>query len=360
MKRLTKPLLTQSWRNAFAFVFVLLITPTALAQQKDSSVNWEQLPSIPDQLGVAGAFAGVSGGALIIAGGANFPDAMPWEGGKKVWRDSIFVLREPNGEWSGGFKLPRPLGYGVSITTDDGIICIGGSDSHQHFRDVFALHWKNGMIQTTALPSLPRPMANGCGALLGKTIYVTGGTEKPDATNAMKTFWALDLSEKNPHWRELEPPPGPARILAVPGVLDGAFFLFSGAELFVNEAGKTDRRYLKDAYRFDPETGWNRIADLPRPVVAAPSPAFSHDGKLWIVSGDDGALVHFKPESKHPGFPKDVLAYDPHKNEWKSLADSPLSRATAPVVNWRGKAVILSGEARPGRRTPEVWEMNFQ
>jgi N-acetylneuraminic acid mutarotase len=158
----------------------------------------------------------------------------------------------------------------------------------------------------------------------------------------------------------LEPPPAPARILAVPGVLDGAYFLFSGAELFVNEAGKTARRYLNDAYRFDPETGWSRIADLPRPAVAAPSPAFSHDGKLWIVSGDDGALVYFKPESKHPGFPKDVLAYDPHKNEWKSLADSPLSRATAPVINWRGKAIILSGEARPGRRTPKVWEMNFQ
>ncbi len=73
-------------------------------------------------------FAGVSGGALVAAGGANFPDRKPWEGGKKVWYDTVFVLEKPDGQWKVAGKLPRPLGYGVSATWRDRVVCVGGSD----------------------------------------------------------------------------------------------------------------------------------------------------------------------------------------------------------------------------------------
>jgi len=94
--------------------------------------------------------------------------------------------------------------------------------------------------------------------------------------------------------------------------------------------------------------------------VAAPSPAIPRGGELLIVSGDDGELVSFEPKSAHPGFPPDILAYDPAANKWTRLEASPLSRATAPVVLWNGSAVIVSGEARPGRRTPEVWALDLK
>jgi hypothetical protein len=103
--------------------------------------------------------------------------------------------------------------------------------------------------------------------------------------------------------------------------------------------------------------GWRRIADLPRAAAAAPSPAILNEGELLIVSGDDGKLVNFEPKSAHPGFPRDVLAYDPRADKWTRLNNSPLSRATVPVVSWRGMAVIPNGEARPGYRTPEVWAL---
>ena len=62
--------------------------------------DWTRLPSLPDKEGFAGSFAGVSNGALIVAGGANFPDKKPWEGGGKVWYDTVFVLQRPDGEWN--------------------------------------------------------------------------------------------------------------------------------------------------------------------------------------------------------------------------------------------------------------------
>ena len=42
---------------------------------------WRELPPLPDAHGFAGAYAGVSGGNLIVAGGANFPDGAPGDGG---------------------------------------------------------------------------------------------------------------------------------------------------------------------------------------------------------------------------------------------------------------------------------------
>ena len=72
--------------------------------------GWHRLPAIPDREGVAGAFAGVSGGALVVAGGANFPGKKPWEGGTKTWTDAAFVLDAPDGTWKPAGKLPGRLG----------------------------------------------------------------------------------------------------------------------------------------------------------------------------------------------------------------------------------------------------------
>ena len=42
-------------------------------------MEWEKLPDLPNQLGVAGPFVGVHNDALILSGGANFPLGVPWE-----------------------------------------------------------------------------------------------------------------------------------------------------------------------------------------------------------------------------------------------------------------------------------------
>jgi sialidase-1 len=338
---------------------VMTQTPSPSTSVTDETLNWRQLPPIPDAKGFAGPLAGVSEGALIVAGGANFPDKMPWEGGQKVWHDSVFVLPASGQHWLTGFKLPQPIGYGVSVTTPKGVLCAGGSNAHGHSRDVFRLKWNNGRLEIESLPPLPKPMANGCGALVDDTLYVAGGLETPEATNTLKTFWALDLDDPVLKWRELAPWPGPGRMLAVAGAYHETFYLFSGAELYPDAQGKPVRRYLTDAYSFNPVTGWKRLADLPRAAVAAPSPAIDKDGQLLIVSGDDGKLVNFEPKSKHPGFPKDILAYHPELDQWTIKAESPLSRATAAMVVWNNDAVIINGEVRPGYRTPQVWGLDL-
>jgi N-acetylneuraminic acid mutarotase len=321
------------------------------------TLHWSQLPLLPDKLGMAGSFAGVSGGALVVAGGANFPDKMPWEGGTKVWRDPVFVLDQPNGQWRHAGKLPRPLGYGMSVSHADAVICAGGSDATRHYRETFRLRWENDAIQTEALPLLPRPCANLSGAVVGDTLYVAGGIETPLATNTMSAFWALDLSDAKAQWRELEPWPGPSRMLAIAAAQGGDFFLFGGVGLRGGPDGKPERIWLRDAWRYRTGAGWTRLADLPKPCVAAPSPAPVVKGRVLLLAGDDGSRVSFQPLDKHPGFPKTVLAYDFTRDCWSEAGEVPAPRATLPCVEWRGMFVVPSGEARPGVRSPEVWSM---
>jgi solute:Na+ symporter, SSS family len=336
-------------------IFFALLALSATRARAEPVMRWDSLPSLPETLGFAGSFAGTSGGALIVAGGANFPDRPPWEGGTKTWTDRVFVLAGPSGRWvelEG--KLPRPLGYGVSVEApgSGGLICVGGSDARRHFAEVFLVRQEGGKLTRSDLPPLPRPCANACGAVLDGVLYIAGGLAEPGATETLHTFWALEPAAKT--WRELEPWPGPPRMLAVAGVQEGAFFLFSGTDLSPGPDGPPRRTYLRDAYRYKPGRGWDKIADLPRPAVAAPSPAAAVGAAhLLVFGGDDGAHVGFQPPDRHPGFPDTLLAYHTITDTWVNAGTTPVPFVTTPLVAWRGGFVVPGGEVRPGVRSPK-------
>jgi SSS family transporter len=336
-------------------------------------LHWQELPNLPDVLGVAGAFSGVSGGALIVAGGANFPEPLFKDGqenqsAKKAWWDQVYVLAAPDGQWQKSASLPRPLAYGASVTTAEGLICIGGSDAERNYSDVFLLALADGKIERTTLPALPKPCSNTAAALLGTTIYVAGGQESPEAMKAMKNFWALDLSQDDPHWAELNPWPGPERILPVVAVQDGAFFVFSGCELLTDDNENVQRKYLTDGYRFTPSDGkgvtgrWKRIADVPVPVVAAPTPAVSAgQSHILVFGGDHGryAARNLELMDSHPGFSTDILAYHTITDTWTKTGTLPAGHVTTAAVKWGDGIVVPSGEIRPGTRTPKILSGTF-
>lgn len=115
---------------------------TAAAHQgtlADDGIKWRNLPDlIPPasgglQEGVAGAFTGYSHGALLVAGGANFPGSTAkyqagtlyaHEGLTKTWRSDVYALR--GNRWGIVGQLPQVQGYGMSIQNGNEIILIGG------------------------------------------------------------------------------------------------------------------------------------------------------------------------------------------------------------------------------------------
>jgi N-acetylneuraminic acid mutarotase len=114
------------------------------------------------------------------------------------------------------------------------------------------------------------------------------------------------------------------------------------------------RKYLRDAYRFDPGRGWTRVKDFPAAVAASPNPAPSGGDGFFVLGGDDGSQVGAPPD-KHRGFSRAVTRFDPKTGEWAAAGELPAARVTVPCVVWGGAWVIPSGEARPGVRSPEVW-----
>lgn len=320
-----------------------------------AEMEWKALPSVPDAEGFAGMYAGVSNGVLLAAGGANFPDKKPWDGGAKIWYDTIWALDQTDGTWRKAGRLPSARGYGVSITTDEGLLCIGGAEAERHVDDCILLVWKDDALQMRTLPVLPQACANLSGARVGNKVYVAGGIAAPASTVALKTFWSLDLSSTDSGWKELSPCPGPARMLAVAASHDDRFLLMSGASLHAGTDGKPVRTYLKDAWQYAPDNGWQALPDLPRAAVAAPTPAPVIGEDLWVLGGDDGELVNFEPKTKHPGFPKTSLKLNLSTKAWSMGAEMKASLVTNPVTQWQGWHVMVSGERRPGVRSPAVW-----
>ena len=326
----------------------------ALSAIAASDGAWQAIAPLPDKEGFAGSFAGVSGGSLLVAGGANFPGPKPWEGGRKVWYDLVYVLERPEGPWKVAGKLPRPLGYGVSVSDGRGVVCVGGGGADENSDEVFRLDWRGGELITSRLPPLPRPVANASGALVGDRLYVAGGQERPDAAATLRLAWRIDLSAAEPRWAEIEPWPGPGRMLAVAAGCDGAFWIAGGVDLVAVEGGAPVRKYMKDAYRYEAGKGWTRVADLPWPVTAAPSPAPADGKGFFILGGDDGEQIGVDP-GEHRGFRTGILRYDLASKSWRPAGRLPAPRVTVPCVPWGTSRVVPCGEVRPGVRSPEVW-----
>lgn len=340
-------------------------TPT---MEKDF-FSWGQASPLPDADGLAGSYAGVSGGALLLAGGTNFPgNQRPWTGGVKTWYDTVYVLQQPGGSWEAAGRLPRPLGYGVSITGAGGLICLGGGDAQHEYATAFVLRYKSGRIETENLPFLPAPLTNGCGVLLKDRLYVAGSIHA--LGGAMENcFWSLDLAAPVKKWEVLPPLPGPARMLAAAGAGDDDVYIFGGVHL-KDTAGT--REYLKDCWKYQPGKGWGRVADLPHPLAAAPTPAFqAGQSHLVLFGGDDGSRASMTAALKdeHPGFNNEILAYNTITGAWSVMGKVPLDKrpdaaanphgsvyapVTTPLVTWNGQVILPGGEARPGVRSRRV------
>ena len=342
---------------------LLLITATLPAtanEAHETPLQWSLLPDLPTPLGLGGPFVGVSNDVLVVAGGSNFPTS-PFQGGTKQWRRDVYILEPDSGAWRTNFQIEHPLAYGGSVSTDQGFILLGGSDAQRHYRDVWRLQWQDGTLNQQKLPDLPQACAITSAALLGTSIYVAGGQQAPDSTRAMNNFWRLDLSHPEPAWEVLDPWPGPARILPVVAAQDGAVYVFSGAELITAADGSTTRRFLSDAYRYRPNAGWQPVADVPQPVVAAAAIA-EGPSHILIFSGDDGELFFRAQElgDDHPGFSKTVLAYHTITDTWTELGEMTEALVTTSATRWNDRIVIASGEDRPGHRSPHVLALEIQ
>lgn len=354
---------------------VFMQLPPGLAAEHEQ-LSWSLLPELPNSLGLGGPYAGNDRGVLIVAGGANFPNGLPWDEppGEKVWHDEVYVYDRDNKAWLSSsqlatpFRLPKRLAYGVSISTYDGLLLIGGEEDGAAVADVLRLRWDSGTQQMSfeSLPSLPKPSSYLAGGMIGSTVYIAASHRSETADRLdTKSFWALDLSGKGEQfqWKSLPTWPGEPRHKAIAAVQaaggDQRFFYLFGGENPAFDAGgepALDRfEYFSDAYQFDPQHDtWKAITatgDLgPIAAAAASDVGQSH---ILIFSGADGEGIELPPQDRPP-FPKHVLAYHTITDTWSVPGAMPQQVVTTTAVRWNDEIIIPSGEVRPGIRTSLV------
>lgn len=321
------------------------------------------LPPVPDAFGFAGAFAGTIGNHLLAGGGANFPDGvLPWDGGKKVWHDTLFALdlANPDAGWNVIGKLPEPNGYGVSLTAPEGILIAGGGDAARNFKKTWLLTLSgDGKPEFKKLPDLPTGLAQMCGTLVGRRVHLCGGIAKPDSATATIAHLELDLDALEKGWQNRPPLPAAGRILAAAASIDGAFFVFGGCALNPDDEGNPVRAYLRDAWKFSADR-WSRVADLPFTLAACASPAPVTGHAAYLISGDDGSQANLADRSQHKGFSKKVLRYDAAADSWSVAGELGLPPpVTVAIAPWNDSAIFFNGEVKPGVRTNAVFTLSL-
>ncbi len=273
-KRFMNYLFPMELKVVLLLLFSLLFNNSLFCQSNyKNNFEWNEfveLPAAPGeekQQGLASPFAGVSGDAVIVAGGCNFPDIPVREGGDKRYYNDAYVLIKNNGnpEWITGFKIPVKTAYGASVTIPSGLLCIGGQNNNETLKSVYLLRWNDGnrALDVEVWPELPLPVSQMGAALIDETIYVAGGVADGKPAN---TFLALDISKKGTEdfkWKELNPFPGSARLQPVVVAQNAAeekhLYFISGSG-YPEDRDNPD--VLTDGLEFNPKTGeWTKVPE---------------------------------------------------------------------------------------------------
>ena len=361
---------------------------------KYNHVVFHSLPALtasPGQ-GISAPFAGtLNDGALLVAGGCNFPDTPAADGGTKVFYNKVWLLpadgQQPR--WQEIGCLPRALAYGASVTVGDGVVCIGGTDGQASTGEAFLLQYRGGKVLTTPLPALPQPMDNGCAAYdPAGYIYVAGGQVDGKASTAA---WRLRYPGGKA-WEALPPIPGRGRVQPA-GVVQndatGPLFLVLGGYALAD--GEHEAIVHTDGLAYHPKTNtWTATAPMQvggkqlalvggnaQPSGCAHVVCFggtNYDIFLQALrrpalieqaraAGDTARLRQLEDEAanylRHPqewyAFNDQLLIYHTITNTWVTESQSPLlARAGAVVVRRGNEWVVVCGESKPGVRATDV------
>ena len=379
----------------FPLILSLLIMSTtdALSQKKAvNHIQWKKAAQLQNadgttSLGFAGAINGVTNDVLIVTGGANFQDKMPWEGGKKHYSNEIHVLQKCNDtySWNKNVRstLPEPIAYCGSTSTDFGVVYVGGENENGLSNKAFILKWDAAAteVEATSLPNFPLAITNIALTHIDNVVYAIGGDQ---ATTSSDLFFSLDLNSSNREWKTLPKLPFALAnsVAVVQKGKDGTNIYVIGGRT-KTPSGISDLHNTTFTFNIKKQI-WESRANISdgKNTTNFSAGAGVAVGKhsIVIVGGDNGIIFHKietylsqisktdsapekaklateknKLNTNHDGFYKGILLYDTVTDSWSKIGELPfLAHVTTIATLWNGEIVLSNGEIKPGIRTPDV------
>lgn len=320
---------------------------------KTENIIWNNELKLPPassgssaNIGLAGVYSGYIGETLVVAGGTNFPDGRPAEGGEKCWWGDVYTWTEENGWNLFHDAMPQSSAYGFTAELPSGLLLVGGCDSEKCLDNVYRLTLDDdGRPVFEEWLSLPVPLSNMAGGVIGGKVYVAGGVSTMTNQSTIKAFYCLDTSNPAKGWTELPAWNGPSRAYAVAAVqsdgLDNCLYLFSGREF--HEDGPWN--VLSDGWVYNPRL--NEWSEIPGdfPVMAGTAVSFGTNhilllgGRCNMPDKDDNVVWLYHTVTG-------------------TLVEAPVEGVDIPVTSVAVKKgdgfVVSSGEIAPWVRTPVI------
>lgn len=368
-------------------ILVMSSVGELFAQKKSAQATWHIAGVIPSNnqqkegLGLAGPIAGIFGDRLLVAGGANFPDGMPWQGGKKIFHNKVYIFKKRGDKISlatDAYQLPENIAYAASCSTPKGVLYAGGESEKGISDKVFLLKWDHyaSAVIIESLPALPLAVSNASAVSYNNIVYVVGGETQEDVSNSL---WTIDLDNINAGWRQL--PSMPKKIS------HGVFLAIKssvGLKLYMIGGRRKTSHGISELYNSVLEFNilqqkWAELAPLPYPLSAGTGVA-TRNGNILLFGGDQGttfskvenylSLINKAPTQlekeelilkknqvllSHPGFSQEILFYNVHTQSTKVVGLIPYATpVTTNAFYWGKEIVIPSGEIKAGVRTPQI------
>jgi len=382
----------------------VLVGRASLGAEAGSMVQWRvvaDLPAVAGQRepGLAGVFAGALDRAhAVVAGGTFFDGKGPLEGGMRTFSDRCLVLRQlpgeagaaPSYDWlEGEAGLPQGLAYGASVSVDDGVLMIGGTDGIVCVADVRLAQWQPdpGRLVMIDFPPLPKPLAYLGAGRVGSWVMVAGGTTSPDGQSGSEVY-GLDLSGREAAdgwaWQPLPPLPVAVHfpiVIGESGDTGRMLHVLGGRDLRPGH----ESTVISSGWQFDlVSQEWSESGPIEPVAGAGAVPLMAGTGvaleprRLLVLGGDDGVLARVledasrrpgSPEEReayahltaavlaaHPGYRRGQLLFDAVTQSWRPAGNFPgPTPAVTPAFLWDGAIVLMGGEPAPGRRSAHVW-----
>lgn len=367
-------------------VSLLLLSMNLTAQKHNIIIDWKiaaMLPAKPNEqvsLGFAGAISGEHNGKVVIAGGANFPNSMPWMGGKKFYYDHVYIYEQIDGLLkikNTTNLLPEPVAYSASVSSALGIIYAGGESDGGLSNKVFIIQVINdSALEIKNLPNLPIPIANAALAIVKDKLYLAGGES---TTGTSDQLIVLDLNNLQAGWQKLPSIP----LSLSHAVIASQHISFHDKLYLLGGRQKTPSgisELLNSIFVFDISTStWNKKAQLPYSLSAGTGVAINNE-QIVLLGGDKGTTFHkvetliaavnketdvqkkqvlnekkIQLQASHPGFSNEMLLYDSIKDTCISIGVIPFNvPVTTNIFKQNNQIFITSGEVRAGVRAPYI------
>lgn len=348
---------------------------------------WEErydLPAIDGQAhpGLAGAMSGILSSKLVIAGGANFPIAPPWENGKKVFHDQVYIydIQKDSINKLKQHHIANLPSYSANISLDTAIISAGGERKNGAIRSVFAYHWdkQHDQLTQSKLADLPVALTAGSLAQVDRDLYFIGGENGQLVSDKI---YRLDGDAPEDGWQEFLTLPHALSHAVALSDQQGHLFILGGR---CRHADAPSTIY-KQAFRVNVRTqNIQSLPDLPHPLAAGTGVYVN--GSLWMFGGDDGKtfnrieqlmididactdpgekqeLIEEKNtlQATHTGFQKSCWVLALPAGQWQQTTPFPEpAPVTTTALQWGERILIPSGEVRPGVRTRHIFTGRIQ